>query len=49
MYTSSSLLIQKKDAFAGLCQQIKKILGKVDKKNLSQLADFGHLEAEGFG
>ena len=25
------------------------ILGKVDKKNLSHLADFGHLEAEGFG
>ena len=54
MYSSSSLLIQKKDAFTGLCQQIKKknsedILGKVDKKNLSHLADFGHLEAEGFG
>ena len=25
------------------------ILGKVDKKKLSHLADFGHLEAEGFG
>ena len=25
------------------------ILGKIDKRILSHLADFGHLEVEGFG
>ena len=43
-----------KYVFAGFCQEILKkqskgILGKIDKKLLSRLADFGYQRGEGLG
>ena len=48
MYSSNSLLIHKKDAFLGFSSQVfeknisEGILGKIDQKILSRLADFGY-------
>ena len=52
MYSSSSLLIHKKMLFVGFCPQILKkssvgILGKLDKKLLSRLADFSYKGGRG--
>ena len=48
MYSSNSLLIHKKDAFLEFSSQVfeknisEGILGKIDQKILSRLADFGY-------
>ena len=48
MYSSNSLLIHKKDAFAGFSSQVFEknisdgVLGKTDQKFLSRLANFGY-------
>ena len=48
MHSSTSLLIHKKDAFVGFSSQVfeknisEGVLGKIDQKNLSRLADFGY-------
>ena len=48
MYSSNSLLIHKNVAFAGFPSQVfeknisEGVLGKIDQKNLSRLADFGY-------
>ena len=48
MYSVNSLLIHKKDTFAGFFSQVfeknisEGVLGKIDQNILSRLADFGY-------